>query len=142
MKPPKLAKPRVESLSDDELERLVKACRGSSFADRRDEALVRLLAATGMRAGEVMALRVEDVDLRGGQLRVRHSKNGKARVVGFSPVVARSLDRYLRARRSHRLADLPDVWLGEQGRRFGYQGLSRALKQRAVVAGIDGFHVH
>jgi integrase len=37
----------VRVLSDDELRRLLKACEGSSFEDRRDLAIVRLLVDTG-----------------------------------------------------------------------------------------------
>jgi integrase len=65
-----------------------------------------------------------------------------ARTVGFGPQVAAALDRYLRARRAHRLAATPALWLGEQGRQFGYQGLARALAHRAQAAGIEGFHPH
>jgi hypothetical protein len=39
---------------------LLAACPGPALSDRRDEALVRLLTETGLRAGETVALRVED----------------------------------------------------------------------------------
>ena len=48
----------------------------------------------------------------------------------------------LRARRSHRLADTPALWLGVGGKGFGYHGLNDALRERARAAGIDGFHLH
>ncbi|CAN5839460.1 hypothetical protein BH23ACT4_BH23ACT4_16960 [soil metagenome] len=38
--------------------------------------------------------------------------------------------------------DLVNGLLGERGRRFGYDGLSRALRRRAERAGIAGFHPH
>ena len=56
----------TESLTDDELRRLIKACAGKELRDRRDEAIVRLMAETGMRAGEVVGLTVADVDLDRG----------------------------------------------------------------------------
>jgi integrase/recombinase XerD len=142
MRPPKLDAPVVESLSDAELDALIKACKGTGFAARRDEAIVRLLAQTGLRAGECMALTVGDVDLHAGTVRIRHAKGGKHRTVFIGPVVARAVDRYMRARRSHRLAHTDTLWLGEQGRQFGYQGASRALKARAEAAGVEGFHLH
>ena len=142
MKPPKGDKPVVPALSDAELDALTRACRGTGFAARRDEALVRLMAATGLRAGEVCDLRVSDVDLRGKTLVVRRGKGGKGRRIGIGPQAARALDRYLRARRAHRLAATDALWLGEMGRSFGYQGLARALGLRAKAAGIDRFHPH
>jgi len=42
----------------------------------------------------------------------------------------------------HRLAHASDLWLGERGRSFGYDGLSRALRRRAQRAGLEGFLPH
>ena len=53
-------------LSDQQLRALLAACQGPALSDRRDEALVRLLTETGLRAGETVALQVEDLDLRAG----------------------------------------------------------------------------
>jgi len=142
MRPPKLDAKVIPVLSDDELRRLVKACEGRSLRDRRDEALVRLMFETGLRAGEVVALRVEDIDVLGGTLLVRRGKGGSGRLVPFSPQTARALDRYLRLRRGHVLADTPALWLGERSRSFHYDGLYRALVKRARAAGIRNFSPH
>jgi integrase len=34
------------------------------------------------------------------------------------------------------------LWLGASGKRFGYQGLHKALRDRAQLAGIEDFHPH
>ncbi|BBY08116.1 tyrosine-type recombinase/integrase [Mycobacterium noviomagense] len=54
LKAPKLDVKVVDSLTDDQVRALVKACAGKEFRDRRDEAIVRLMVETGMRAGEVL----------------------------------------------------------------------------------------
>jgi len=142
MRPPKLDQKVVPVLSDGELRRLVKACEGKTLRDRRDEALVRLLAETGMRAGECVALAVGDVDVRGGLVVVRRGKGGRGRVVPFGPQTARSIDRYLRVRRGHALAHTEHLWLGDQGRRLRYDGLRVALAARARAAGIAHLTPH
>jgi integrase/recombinase XerD len=142
LKPPKLDSKVVTALTDDQLKALIKACAGKSLQDRRDEAIVRLMAETGLRAGEVLALDVEDVKLLDGLLRVRRGKGGKGRVAPFGSQTAAALDRYLRVRRSHRLADTGALWVGGGGKSFGYYGLNMALKGRAERAGIRGFHLH
>jgi len=142
LKPPKLDTKVVDPLSDDELRRLIKACGGKDFRDRRDEALVRLMAETGMRAGEVCSLRIDDVDLSRGLVTVRRGKGGKGRIAPFGPDTARAIDRYIRARRSHRLADTSKLWLGDRGASLGYSGLDKTLKGRAVAAGVGNFHLH
>jgi integrase len=142
MRPPKLDAKLVPVLDDDQLRALLRACEGRTLRDRRDEAVVRLLVETGLRAGECAALRLEDVDVLGGTLVVRRGKGGGGRLVPFSPQTARALDRYLRLRRGHVLADSPALWLGERSQGFGYDGLYRTLAKRARAAGIKGFHPH
>jgi integrase len=132
----------VPALEDSQLKLLVKACQGKSFADRRDEALVRVLLETGLRACEVIDLEVGDVKLLDGLLVVQRGKGGKGRVVPFGPQTAAALDRYVRVRKTHRLAGTKTLWLGQGGKGFGYYGMARAIKARAEMAGIAGFHLH
>jgi site-specific recombinase XerD len=149
IKSPKLDEKVIEPLSDDQLRALLKACvppKGVepkvALRHRRDEAMVRLMLETGMRAGEVVALQLDDLDLTAGLVTVRRGKGGKGRVAPFGPEAALALDRYLRLRRSHRLADRTDLWLGDRGKGFSYDALHKTLGERAKAAGIEGFHPH
>ena len=142
LKPPKLDVKVVQGLTDEQCAALIKACIGKEFIDRRDEAVTRLLIETGMRAGELLGLTVGDVDVQRGLAVVTRGKGGKGRVVPFSPQVARSIDRYLRLRRTHRLAHTDALWLGGGGQGFAYHGLDVTMKRRATAAGITGFHLH
>jgi integrase len=142
MKPPKLDVKVVQSLTDDQLRDLIRVCAGKEFRDRRDEAIVRLMAETGMRASEVCSLTLADVDLARGLAIVLRGKGGKGRVVPFGAQTATALDRYIRTRRRHRLADTDRLWLGDRGRGFDYNGLYRTLKFRAGKAGISPFNPH
>lgn len=149
IKSPKLDERVVEPLTDDEIRAMVKACappRGATPAQmlwhRRDEALIRFMFETGTRAGEVVALQLADVDLAGGVAIVRRGKGGKGRAVPFGPQTSLAIDRYLRLRRGHRLAESPDLWLGDRGKRFSYDALHKTLRLRADQAGVVGFHPH
>lgn len=143
VKPPKLDSKVTEALTDEQLRALINACRGKDFLDRRDEAIVRFMAETGVRAGELLGMSLpDDLDLTGGTAVVRRGKGGKGRVVPFGPQTAAAIDRYLRARRVHRLAETGPLWLGGGGQTFGYHGLNIALKKRAQAAGIEKFHLH
>jgi site-specific recombinase XerD len=142
LKAPKLDTKVTESLTDDELRRLIKACAGNDFRSRRDEAIVRLMGETGMRPGEVCNIDVADLDLSRGLVTVRRGKGAKGRVVPIGAQTGRAIDRYLRARRAHRLADAPALWLGDRGKELNYYGLHAALKARAELAGLKGFHPH
>jgi site-specific recombinase XerD len=140
---PKADIPITPVLTDDELRALFKACDGSSLRDRRDEAMVRLLAETGMRAGELIALEMDDVDLMRGLVVIRRGKGGKGRIAPFGPQTARALDRYLRVRRSHPGGHSKALWLGARTHQpLGSHGLRVTLAARAEKAGIAGFHPH
>lgn len=143
MSPPKLVNKITDPLTDAELRDLIKACQGTGFGDRRDEAIVRLMAETGMRAGECASLVVADVDILHGHATIRRGKDGSDRRVPFGPQTAAVLDRYIRARRSHKLGGQPALWLPTRAAgSFGYTSLRRALRARAALAGIEGFHPH
>nr|WP_240163072.1 tyrosine-type recombinase/integrase [Mycolicibacterium sphagni] len=142
LKAPKLDTKVTDSLTEDELRKLIKACSGKEFRDRRDEAIVRLMAETGMRAGEVCGLTVPDVDLNRGLVTVRRGKGGKGRVAPFGAQTGVAIDRYLRMRRSHALADTPALWLGDRSKSLEYYGLHKSLKFRAERAGLTNFHPH
>ncbi|MFZ4279246.1 tyrosine-type recombinase/integrase [Streptomyces rhizosphaericola] len=142
LKPPKLDHKVIPELDDEQLRALVKVCAGNDFRARRDEAIIRLMAETGLRAGEVVGMTTADVDLKAGVAIVQRGKGGRGRPVPFGPQTGRALDRYLRARRGHRMSELDALWLGDRQRGFSYQALYSALKGRAEAAGIEGFHPH
>jgi integrase/recombinase XerD len=142
LRAPKIDTKIVEPLSEDQIRALIDACKGTAFADRRDEALVRFMVETGARAGEVVAIGLVDVNLLAGTAVIRRGKGGKGRVVPFGSQTARALDRYIRARRTHALAGTPALWLGGQSKTFGYDALFKGLRARAERAGIPGFHPH
>lgn len=142
VKSPKLDSKVVEPLSDDQVRALIKACSGRELRERRDEAIIRFMIETGARAGETVAIGVDDLNLQNGTAIVRRGKGGKGRSVPYGPQTARALDRYMRLRRKHRLAGSPALWLGDRGKPFNYDGLHAALRHRAKQAGIIGFHPH
>lgn len=142
LRPPRIDTRVVPELDEDQVRALIRACEGRSFVDRRDEAMVRFMLETLARIGEVLDMTVDDVDLHEGMAVIRRGKGGKGRRVPFGPQTARALDRYLRARRTHRLAETGALWLGDRNKGLGYSGARKALLGRAEAAGIADFHPH
>ncbi len=139
MKAPKVEVVAPNVLTDDEQRRLLDACRGSAFEDRRDAAILRLMLDTGLRRGEVAAMKLDDLDLQGQAVRLV-GKGGRPGVVFFGVRTARDLDRYLRTRPRHRLADLPGLWLAQNGGLSG-DGLLQMLQRRGRAGGVMR-HLH
>jgi integrase/recombinase XerD len=144
LRSPKLDTPVTEPLTDDQLRALLKACKGPDMRDRRDEAIVRLMFTSGARAGEVVALQVNDLSLRTDPPTaiIRRGKGGRGRVVPLAVETAAAIDKYLRARKTHRLHLDAALWLGDRGKYFSYDALHKSLCWRAELAGIPGFHPH
>jgi integrase/recombinase XerD len=142
IKPPKIPTKITQGLSDEQLQALLKACKGQGFRDRRDDALIRFMVETGVRSQECLDLAVGDIEpLRNGVAVIHKGKGAKGRTVAFGPQTAASLDRYMRLRKLHKHRDLPNLWLGERGP-LRYHGLNQTLRDRAETAGVQGFHLH
>jgi len=144
VRPPKLDEPLVPSLTDDQLRALLRTCAGKEFHHLRDRAMIRLMYETAARASEVIAMELPDLNLDAGAAIVRRGKGGKGRLVPFSPQCGETIEDYLRARRRHRLAKAGStaLWLGGDGRAFGYWGLYNSITRRGVAAGIGPVHPH
>jgi site-specific recombinase XerD len=129
-------------LRDDQIERLLRSCEGTTFDDRRDNAIVRLLLDTGMRRGELVALTVGDLDFEYRVAVIRAGKGGHARSVPFGHRTTLALQRYLRARAKRPAAISTDgLWIGKKGR-LGPGGVLQLLRRRGARAGIPGLFAH
>ena len=135
MKPPSQPVTPVPTLTDADLHRLVAACEGPTFRDRRDMAVLRLLLDCGLRRTELASLRVSDLDMDQGLVVV--TGKGKTRHVAFGAKTAVALDRYFRTRARHRLAGSSSLWLD-----LTPSGLYQALRGRAEAVGVTGWHTH
>lgn len=131
----------VAVLSDDDLAKMFAACSGTDFHSRRDLAILRTLAATGLRLAEVAGLEVADVDLATRLVVVRHAKADRTRVGRIDPTTAAAIDRYKRRRARHRLASSPALWLGDRGV-FTRKGIAGMVSARAKQAGLGHVHPH
>src|SRR3954454_15306137 len=102
MRPPKVDQPIVPVLTSEQLQALIKACQPPnaeertglpSLRHRRDEAIIRLMLETGIRASECVNLQVADVDFTANTVAIRRGKGGKGRTVPFGAQVAKAIDR-------------------------------------------------
>jgi site-specific recombinase XerD len=140
LSPPTLKMKPVPVISDGELAALLKACNGREFADRRDEALIRLLLDCGVRISEACGLRVDDMDLDQGMAIVL-GKGRKRRAAYFSARTTRALDRYIRMRAQHRWAHLDALFLTQRGA-LSADGARDRVRYRGELAGIQDVHPH
>ncbi len=122
-----------------DVRRIVQSVDRSTAMGQRDYALLLLIAAYGLRAGEALQIRVEDVDFRGGVLRVHRSKTGVETLLPLLPAVARALLDHLRRGRPRKTASR-EIFLRA---RAPFKPLSCAgavghiLRKHAAAAGVS-----
>lgn len=127
-------------LTPQQVRALLDACAGKGFYERRDAALLLLMLDTGMRHAEVTQLQMGDVDLSEPCVTL-HRKGRRLETLPISPRTVALLDRYVRARASHRYASLSALWLGARGA-LGYAGVSQMIEKRTAQAGLPHIWPH
>lgn len=141
MHPPKVAIVPPPVLTVDQMNALIAACNGREFAERRDKVIIMLLADCGLRRAEVGNLRVEDVDRDREQVYVT-GKGNKGRYVAYTPMTAKAIDSYLRARARHPMAGSEPFFLGVTRRSFGPSGVGQVVARRGEMAGLGRVNPH
>jgi len=134
---PKIGRPLPKYLTVSQVERLL-AAPGNTLEGIRDRAMLTLLYASGLRASEVVTLRMENVDRNAGFLRVL-GKGGKERVVPVADRALDDLESYLASARPTFLKKkaVSALFLSKRGKAITRQTLWNRIKHWARIAGID-----
>jgi site-specific recombinase XerD len=140
MTAPRVPDSPVPVVDPDDFRKLLKTTEGRAYTDRRDAAILLMLYDTGARLGELVGLTLADVELR-ERLAYVTGNGGHTRAVRFGAKTVVSLDRYLRLRRGHRYADVPAMWLGQDGPMTA-SGVAQILARRCTAAGLPRLHPH
>jgi site-specific recombinase XerD len=84
-----------KGLEPDQVRRLLASCDRRRTTGRRDYAILLMLARLGLRAGEVAALRLDDIDWRSSEI-VVHGKGNRADRLPLPADVGAAIVAYLR----------------------------------------------
>ncbi len=80
----------------DHVARLITTADGDTPLQRRNGAILRLLAIYGLRSGEVRRLQVQDVDWVWHRIQITRSKSGHRDILPLEPSVEQAISRYVR----------------------------------------------
>lgn len=84
LKRPSLPKPVINILTDEEIDRLVNSINPNTFLGMRLMCIVLLLLDTGIRASELLGIKLDDIDWKSDTIRV-WGKGNRERIVSFDP---------------------------------------------------------
>ena len=157
---PRFEKAPVEPFTKEEVQALIKACamcQEASPSDRRsytmrrstgkrDQAILLTLLDTGLRASELCALTVGDVDLKTGKVQIKHgasggAKGGKGRVVYVGKAARRALWLYLATREDGEDPSTP-IFMGKFAHPMNRDVLRQVVASLGQKAGVKKCHPH
>jgi len=140
---PRLPRRLPQVMGEEEVAALLNAPDPGTLTGLRDQALLEVLYATGLRVSELVGLTLKQLDLRRGVVRPL-GKGSKERVV---PMVAAAVDKlqlYLDQARPRLLQgrESPYVFINRRGGKLSRQGFWKLLKQYALKAGVKPLSPH
>lgn len=135
---PKTAMKLPDVLSIDDIRMLLNAPDGRKNTGQRDAAMLELLYAAGLRVSELTQLRVQDVNLEAGFVRVL-GKGAKERIVPIGTYAIEKIRSYLQLARGPMLKEVasPYLFVARAGKPITRQGFWKRLKQYAQIAGLE-----
>jgi site-specific recombinase XerD len=149
-------------VTDEELNRIINVIDRSTIAGKRDFAIIQLSASTGLRACDIISLRLKDIDWRKGEINITQKKTGRNVVLPLVTDAANALQDYILNGRPEADTDViflrimpPFVpisnaaCLGDMFKRYqykagltrqaldgkGFHGLRRRLAKKLLVSG-------
>ena len=125
-------------LTPGEARRVIEAADPGTVTGHRDRTILEVLYSTGIRKGELLALKVGDVNLEEELLRINGGKGAKDRVAPLSGVACRFLETYLNAIRPRLLRNRATdrLFLSSQARPLGRTTLDGIVTKCAKLARI------
>lgn len=134
---PKTRRTLPDVLSLDDVDKLLSHQNGNSPREIRDKAMLEVLYATGIRVGELVNLKLNDVNFELGYVIV-YGKGSKERIVPLGEKSRDSLKCYLSLARPHLLKreTSPYLFITRLGKNMTRQGFWKIIKTGALKAGI------
>lgn len=134
---PKIGSSLPKFLDSASVETLTQAPAGKVL-EQRDRAMIELLYATGLRVSELVGLRLADLDLDAGVVRVI-GKGNKQRLVPMGRSAIASVEQYISGQRLTLLNGRisADLFVTARGARMTRQGFWKLLRGHGRVAGLQ-----
>ncbi|MCF8063536.1 MAG: site-specific tyrosine recombinase XerD [Deltaproteobacteria bacterium] len=134
---PKLPRRLPEILSPAEVDRLLEQPDPGTPSGSRDRAMLELLYATGLRVSELTGLRVRDVNLEAGFVRLI-GKGSKERIVPMGDKAKEAVQAFIAGGRNELLGKRSSshLFVNRTGRPLTRQGFWKLIKRYGRTAGI------
>jgi len=137
---PKLESKVVQTYTREEVQRMIAECPQKKFLGSRNQAMISCLIDTGMRESELVGLTVDNVDFRGGAMKIR-GKGNKERIVHINEKARQALWKYMLLRDLKATRAQTILFLSEEMRPITRRGLLSIIVKIGKDAGVKA-NVH
>ncbi|MBI4785845.1 MAG: tyrosine-type recombinase/integrase [Chloroflexi bacterium] len=139
---PKLPQTKIEVLSPEEIQKVLATINPDTLKGARLLAMVLLLLDTGIRAGEMVGMKLADVDWNRGVFKV-FGKGSKERFVPIGATTKQALLRYVQVFRPQPARDdVDNVFFSLDGYPLSVNAIVRIMSRLAKNSGVTRLHAH
>lgn len=137
MRAPKVEKKAPHTLTTDQVNDLLNQPDTDTLKGIRDKAMLELLYATGIRVSELIAIKIEDIHLKGKFIRC--CNGNKERMIPFGNMAKQALEQYLKQTRGELLGAIETnyCFTNLSGEPMSRQGFWKIIKGYGRSAGIQ-----
>ena len=137
IKSPRIEKKEIEFLSIEDIDKLM-SLPDESLKGRRDRAMLELMYATGIRASELIAMKLDDCNMRMGFVKCS-GEHSKARIIPIGRPARMALEDYIYDVRPAMLrgGKSESLFVNYVGESMTRQGLWKILKEYGDMAGFE-----
>lgn len=133
---PKMRRKVPEVLTSKEIDEIISAANGSDYESVRDNAMIELMYGSGLRVSEICGLKMSEIDLLEGVLRVR-GKGSKTRLVPVGKMSVEAIKKYLQERSKIKKNLSPELFITRRGGKLSRKTFWYNLKKYAAKSGIE-----
>lgn len=143
IKRPKYEVPLPKCFTEEEVRTLLSIPDTDSPFGIRNKAILETLYSSGLRISELAGIRLQDIDLKRGLIRVT-GKGNKQRIVPLGSYAIEAINNYLKVRPQFMRENSPDLlFLTKSGKAFDTKQLDIILKRYfELVAKAKGYSPH
>lgn len=139
---PKLVKSLPDFIPEAKINKLMEEPMRNLLTNKldgkRDEAILEMLYATGLRLSEILSINISDIDINNQMVKVM-GKGGKERIVPIGKVALNSVELYLEKLGKSIKKNFGDpLFVNKKNKRLPKRTLQRRIKKYLVLADIGG----
>lgn len=125
----------IHTFSTEEIKKMISYYNGSTYMDIRNKAILMILFDTGIRINELVEMKEDQIQ---DAYFIIYGKGRKERVVPKSPIVAKSLMKYMSAKEKYFQCRSAEnyLFLSKNGKKLNYQAVGKFMKDCAAEVGV------